>query len=86
MATELQNAPATDSDFLITPSGAGRILGGITGAAVVALSNRGQLACRRSSSGHRLYAMRDLRELLRKRQARGRRPFRMIKGAYGPKS
>ena len=61
-----------DADFLLTPTGAGAVLG-ITGPAVVALADRGRIRCVRDSSKRRLFAKRDVKALLRERQGTKRR-------------
>jgi len=64
----MKDAVIDEKDFRLTSSGAGKFLGGITGSAVVALANRGQLPYVRDSAGRRLFAMKDLKALLKRRQ------------------
>jgi hypothetical protein len=65
-----QQITINHEQFLLTASGAGKLLGGITGAAVVALARRGQLPCVRDSSGRRLFAAVDVVALRKKRLAK----------------
>jgi hypothetical protein len=58
-----------EDQYLVTATAAGRVLGGLSAAAVVALANRGKLHCVRDSSNRRMFSVKDLTTLRKQRQA-----------------
>jgi DNA-binding transcriptional MerR regulator len=60
-----------DRSYTLTASGAGKLLN-VTGSAIVALANRGQIACVRDSSNRRLFSRGDIEALRKQRESRQR--------------